>query len=170
MANPTLLINDSPIRFPIWNEIDEDSRWGDIYHGELFTSIYSCYYGCNSQYFAYSAVMGWRKCHVAMGEYGASRAYGKQFAQWSMNSSRHVFYVRRKCRVFKGTKEQFSLYAGDAICTNGNSTAGLTHPDRLLINGWRKNGVWTKTTSDYWCDTDINIGFSSNPTVYGKGF
>ncbi|MDC3413933.1 hypothetical protein [Terrihalobacillus insolitus] len=175
MANPTLLINPySQVRFPIWENADyndpNNDQLGEIYYKELWTSINSCYYGCDTPDWAFSAARGWTKCYVPTGEWGADLAYGEKYAQWSINSSRHVFYVRRKCRVFKGTTEMFSLYAGDAICTDGKSVAGLTHPDRLNINGWRRNGVWTQTTSDYWCDTDINIGYSmyNEATVYGK--
>lgn len=163
---PKLVINDNTVSFPIWDSDSANTQLGNIYPGEIF--VIDMDRGSKPDY-AYTAKLGWTRCWIPLGEFGARRAYGSQFAQWSLNSSRYVFYIRRRCRIFRGTTLVTYLYPGDQICTDGNSDAGSTYPDRLSINGYNKGGKWTYGTG-LWCDTDINLGYSmkNEVTTYGK--
>jgi hypothetical protein len=175
MAQPQISINDTGRSFAIY-DFHSGAKIGDLYNMELFVwagySMVSNYTGrYEDVYYAYTP-SGWRMCRIFVGEstdYAYGSAFSSYYAQWAINSSRYVFYVRRQCRVFSGTTVIAYLYSGDAICTDGNSFGGSTYPYRLSINGYRKGGTWTYGTG-LWCDTDIEIGYSTNPTVYGKGF
>lgn len=82
-----------------------------------------------------------------------------------------AFNVRRQCRIFKNTTIVNYIYPGDCIFTDGKSDGGATHPYRLSITGYIKNGIHY-SDSNLWCDTDIEIGYSmySNTTIYSPNW
>lgn len=167
MAQPKIIVNNSSINFRIFRDCNKTNQIGELYPNELavWTDGYT---GACDPYEALTSELGWSQCDIEKGEYSIPNAYGSQFAQWSINTSRHVFYVRRKCRIWRGSTEILSVYSGDAICTDGRSDSALNARTRLSINGYRKGGTW-HYEDGLWCDTDIEV-YSSSPTVYGSGW
>lgn len=171
MAQPRIGINKNGTTFPIY-DFHTSAQIGTLLINELFVDAgYDMVSNANGRSEAVYWAMtpsGWRMCRLYMVEYqGYDLAYSRDKAHWTINSSRHVFNVRRKCRIFRGSTEITSIYSGDSICTDGNSYGGSTYPYRLSINGYCKGGKWVYEEG-LWCDTDIEVGYSTNPTVYGK--
>lgn len=51
------------------------------------------------------------------------------------------------------------------MIVNSNSQGGESHPYRLMIHEYRKNGRYINATAKYlvahlWCDTDYEIGYA----------
>ena len=169
---PTLSFNNAPVSETMWEDDSETKAIGQLEPKELATLTSLGNYGAGTNMKGYTAELGWHSCYVQAAEKLAQDAYSPQYAIKKENSSRYIFNVRRQCRIWDDNSNHVdTLQAGDQIITDGTSTAGEKHPDRLNINGYIKNGDPTYfdiSHSNRWCDTDINIGYSTNPTVYGN--
>jgi len=154
---------------------------GVIGPNEIFSVLYSEFNGGDFIYHIsyYNASKGFSRgwlSHASMGYCAA--VYTPEYGYYEMvdffpgsigdlgKVEGYKFQVRRKCRIFKGTKEITSIYPGDAILTDGMSNCGASYSDRLSIRLYRKNGKWYDDGE--WCDTDTRIGkvMPSTITVY----
>jgi hypothetical protein len=169
---PTLVFNNAPVTYTMWNNYNETQKLGTWELKELATQAPLDDYGTGTNMKGYTASLGWASCYVNGLDTIAQPAYSSRYAHSTISSSRYVFNVRRQCRIWDSNNNIITyLYAGDQIITDGTSTAGQTYPDRLYINGYIKSGSTTYydiSNSQRWCDTDINIGYSTDPTVYGN--
>ncbi|GAB3807755.1 hypothetical protein [Virgibacillus kimchii] len=101
---------------------------------------------------------------------GTSAAYTTHTAD-SITDIGQTFRVRRRCRIFRGTSRVEYIYSGDRVVipSNNNSQGGESHPYRLYITGYIKNGVYHSAiehgASNLWCDTDYEIGYSMGHQV-----
>ena len=152
---------------PIYKDASRKNQIGKWYPLELAVSTDWGEYGKDTNAYAFTSELGWTACYIPDAEGGSNKAhaYDGRYAQYEYNSGQYVFPVRRQCRIFDSNSKIIDyIYSGDQIITDGKSDAGKEHPDRLSILGYVKNGhVYMKGS---WCDTDINIGYSTNPTVY----
>lgn len=120
-------------------------------------------------YWAYTAQKGWAMCRIYSPDgQGFEPAYSSRYA-YSRYGSDHVFYLRRRCRIWSSSGSLLNyLYAGDVIATFGSSSGGVTYPYRLAIRNYRKDGKWRPLSATYWADTDMELGYSGSPIIYGK--
>lgn len=121
-------------------------------------------------YYYNAAAGGWKTGQIALNDTSSDLAYSRYNAH-VRSSNGATFLVRpgRRCRIYQGTTWIDSIYGsdGDRINTSGASYAGMTYPDRLAINSYRKNGKWI-VKNNLWCDTDILFGYPLSPTVYSS--
>ncbi|MGG3737251.1 hypothetical protein [Aeribacillus pallidus] len=182
---PIIYINKGPIQNVYWDYEDaapggpvgEISYLGTIYTNELFVQVDD--YGSvwkvgirsdNAKFeYGYIPIVSGQNFDYAYGslyDYGY-HTYKDNYQQKYVSG--YKFLIRRKCRIFNGTTEVTSIYPGDFVVTDGNSNGGVSHPYRLSIKGYQKNGIFY-ALSNGWCDTDIEIGYSmaNEATTYGQ--
>lgn len=84
----------------------------------------------------------------------------------------YTFPIRRDTAFYSGTDFNGMLTAGDAIMTDGESTAGQDYGDRLNVKAVRQNGVWKDlggVSSNWgWVPTGLRSGYTSqsNMSIY----
>ncbi|WP_054860772.1 hypothetical protein [Gracilibacillus sp. JCM 18860] len=178
-------INTYGSNIPVWDKDAPSSqrkRIGTLYPKELFNLLY--FEGGDKYVKAYRihfySPSGPRFGTIYLNPEQGSvlNAYSSTFGGDEVYDLGITFNVRRQCRVFKGTSVVRYLYAGDkVVCSNSNSQGGETHPYRLRITGYIKNGTYYSSvrqhgTSHLWCDTDYEIGYSmyNQATTYATGW
>lgn len=178
MAQPRIVVNRRGHSINVYNY--SGNVGGIIYNNECFVSRGDLN-GTRSVdiYYYNAAAGGWKTGYISYDDaFGTPnnpraatiRAYTRDYAQVaSSNGATFLIRTGRRCRIYQGTTWIDSIYGsnGDRINTSGASYAGLTQPDRLSINSYRKNGTWI-VKGNLWCDTDILFGYPTVPTVYSS--
>jgi hypothetical protein len=156
------------IEYPIYASYSDRTLIGHILTSEVFVTTGMGDYKKDCDSYAYTSAKGWTPCYVdTWPENEPGHPYDSSEAYQQLSTGHYKFKVRRQCRIFDGNGSIVTyLSSGDQVSSDGQGTAGVSHPDRLSVNGYWKDDHWTYNNG-LWCDTDINIGYSTAPTVHG---
>lgn len=182
MANKVAKINKAGASVPVYGA-DNVLQIGALVIDELFIHVGTAAHDATKSEILFYSPSGWKTGYIAktfetqagglVPAYSEKFSFGEQVVTVENGGSQvkgHVFNVRGACRIFYGAQEKYKLAAGDAVLVvDGFSTTGDTYNTRLRIFAYRQSGKWYHIGDGY-CDTDLEIGFTSKNkvTVYGQ--
>ncbi len=168
-----LAINKCGQTIPVYTYANGLNKIGSIYPNERFSYTYSANYSLDREITfrnsAGSFVHGWAMVPAGVD----ADKFCEYWSTYAFSTISTVYGNGFELRVDRDVKLYWpdgsyykTIHSGDKVYTNGNSEAGSTHKDWILIYAHTAGGQ--QTQSKAYADTGVATISSTNTPVYGN--